>query len=475
MLKLLLRRSGAKNQKPTVSKPAAAGELAQGELWLNNNHETPALFARADDDTLIEWKPGGGGGGVASGNTPPASPVNGQSWINTGNTPPTLEVYDAATSSWKVALYGTPPVLASISLADVAGGSRFTSTTFPATPHFTTPGSPAATLDIKAKVIGTLTSLLESGPVVTAALKPGALSHMTWSAVPGADGHGATRQTQMSLTGKFDYISPVPPGAYTINEFGVRTSGDVSPSGPTNVDFTITFNPPLTGTLFSTGVGTWKDGDFGGKVIHRVYLNGTEIIINAANITAAVTTGLPIPGGSLSTVRFHFSTGGENLQWIWGKQMKLDGQPLAANGATLTFASAADLTGFAVGDHVVNSADPTSKGNITDITGNTVTLAPQLGPAFAVGNKMTLTKAVANTTKYLQLTPTGAVTGLLSADPGYTHTAFSSAASLIFPATLPSGAAPDTDLPAGTTLTIEAKGVNAAGSSAAVTSTITPA
>jgi len=57
MLQLLLRRCGIKGTKPTVSKPAAAGELAQGELWLNNNHETPGLFARADDDTLIEFAP----------------------------------------------------------------------------------------------------------------------------------------------------------------------------------------------------------------------------------------------------------------------------------------------------------------------------------------------------------------------------------------------------------------------------------
>jgi hypothetical protein len=55
MLQLLLRRCGIKGTKPTVTKPAAAGELAQGELWLNNNHETPGLFARADDDTLITF------------------------------------------------------------------------------------------------------------------------------------------------------------------------------------------------------------------------------------------------------------------------------------------------------------------------------------------------------------------------------------------------------------------------------------
>jgi hypothetical protein len=57
MLQLLLRRCGIKGTKPTVSKPAAAGELAQGELWLNNNHESPGLFARADDDSLIEFAP----------------------------------------------------------------------------------------------------------------------------------------------------------------------------------------------------------------------------------------------------------------------------------------------------------------------------------------------------------------------------------------------------------------------------------
>jgi hypothetical protein len=57
MLKLFLRRTSTKDQKPTVTKPAAAGELAQGELWLNNNHESPGLFARADDDSLIEFTP----------------------------------------------------------------------------------------------------------------------------------------------------------------------------------------------------------------------------------------------------------------------------------------------------------------------------------------------------------------------------------------------------------------------------------
>jgi parallel beta-helix repeat protein len=55
MLKLFLRRTSTKDRKPTVSKPAAAGELAQGELWLNNNPASPALFARASDDTLIEF------------------------------------------------------------------------------------------------------------------------------------------------------------------------------------------------------------------------------------------------------------------------------------------------------------------------------------------------------------------------------------------------------------------------------------
>jgi hypothetical protein len=79
MLQLLLRRCGIKGTKPTVTKPAAAGELTQGELWLNNNHESPALFARADDDSLIEFNPAKG---VHVGETAPANPTQGQQWFH---------------------------------------------------------------------------------------------------------------------------------------------------------------------------------------------------------------------------------------------------------------------------------------------------------------------------------------------------------------------------------------------------------
>jgi hypothetical protein len=81
MLKLFLRRTSTKDQKPTVTKPAAAGELAQGELWLNNNHESPGLFARADDDSLIEFNPAKG---VHVGGTAPANPKQGQQWFHSG-------------------------------------------------------------------------------------------------------------------------------------------------------------------------------------------------------------------------------------------------------------------------------------------------------------------------------------------------------------------------------------------------------
>jgi hypothetical protein len=101
MLKLLLRRSGTKDSKPAVTKPAAAGEIAQGELWLNNNHESPGLFARADDDSLIEFNPAKG---VHVGETAPANPKQGQQWFRS-STGKLYVYYDdgAGAAQWVVA------------------------------------------------------------------------------------------------------------------------------------------------------------------------------------------------------------------------------------------------------------------------------------------------------------------------------------------------------------------------------------
>jgi hypothetical protein len=50
-----LRRSSVKGKKPN---PTA--DLEHGDLALNFNHESATIFARADDDSLLEWHAGSG-------------------------------------------------------------------------------------------------------------------------------------------------------------------------------------------------------------------------------------------------------------------------------------------------------------------------------------------------------------------------------------------------------------------------------
>jgi hypothetical protein len=82
---------------------------------------------------------------------------------------------------------------------------------------------------------------------------------------------------------------------------------------------------------------------------------------------------------------------------------------------------------------------------------------------------------VANTKLYLKFDAAGAVSDLSSADPGWVAMSGASPYHLTFPATLPSGHAPDVDLPAGTTITAELQAANARGTVVATSNTVTPA
>lgn len=95
----------------------------------------------------------------------------------------------------------------------------------------------------------------------------------------------------------------------------------------------------------------------------------------------------------------------------------------------------------------------------------------QAGTGFQVAG----TNLVAVSKLYLDFDAAGNVSDLQSADPGYVTMTGNSPYTLTFPATLPSGNAPDTDLPAGTTLTTEVEATNPSGSDAGTSNTITPA
>jgi hypothetical protein len=158
------------------------------------------------------------------------------------------------------------------------------------------------------------------------------------------------------------------------------------------------------------------------------------------------------------------------------------------NGAThttLTFATTKDLAKFAAGDAVHQDSGGPASGTVgsVDTTAKTMTLATSTGtwgPAntgkYVIGP--TKSTPAANVKLYCKLDAAGAVSDLQSADPGFT--AWTPAGTgpytgtVTFPATLPSGAAPDTDLPAGTTITVEVEASNTAGNDSAKSNTVVP-
>jgi hypothetical protein len=151
----------------------------------------------------------------------------------------------------------------------------------------------------------------------------------------------------------------------------------------------------------------------------------------------------------------------------------------------LTLTDSTQLASFAANNAVTevgNGNDGTGVVKSVNAAGPTITLDGQPN-GWNVGSQVQgPPKALAGgaTVKlYCKLNAAGDVKDLQSADPGfiawpptgtgpYTGT-------VTFPATLPSGNAPDADLPAGTTLTVEVEASNTAGTDSAKSNVITPA
>jgi hypothetical protein len=112
--------------------------------------------------------------------------------------------------------------------------------------------------------------------------------------------------------------------------------------------------------------------------------------------------------------------------------------------------------------------------SVVDSAAKTITVDPPTG-TFQNGEAITVKATLANAKLFLKFNAAGAVSDLSSADPGFVAMTGAGPYKLTFPATLPSGAAPDTDLPAGTTITTEVQAVNSSATVTKASNTVTPA
>ena len=138
------------------------------------------------------------------------------------------------------------------------------------------------------------------------------------------------------------------------------------------------------------------------------------------------------------------------------------------NTQTLTLSgTGADYASINVNDVVrpAGSTDPMDTGVITSISGTTIEINSTY--RYQVGDVVESTFASNSevSSRYLVIDSAGTVTGTVGSDPGYVSIGPNTNKTLTFPATFPSGNAPDTELPAGTTFKVSAQATNSIGSS----------
>ena len=354
--------------------------------------------------------------------------------------------YKCTFADWKSS-QAKPPSVGAVTLADVAGGARFTSTAFPVSATMTDDGAPTSTKKLKAYVEGNLTVNLQSDKI-TNVLKT------SNPPTVGGSAYGSTSASSVfdrDLTnfvrfatpdyGNFffecTFASPIP----VTKEIKIMIRDE--PRAPF-FDFTINDNAATTTASPGNGV--------------KGYLT-----VNLAGETSLT---------KLRAVSARGSKNGCNIFFV-----EIDGSVIYADEAqfTLTFASDKNLSAL-VGAQSLDGRGNTYHG-FEHPSSNVLKVLGAVDPV--VNEVLTATRLVNNVKLYCKLDAAGAVSDLQSADPGFT--AWTPAGTgpytgtVTFPALLPTGAAPDTDLPAGTSITVEVEASNTSGSDSAKSPTITPA
>lgn len=147
----------------------------------------------------------------------------------------------------------------------------------------------------------------------------------------------------------------------------------------------------------------------------------------------------------------------------------------------VTVPDGATLSDLNVGDAVRLSgvSDPFLYSKITAITSNgnsTTTIRLIGGPDAVVGNTIEALNSTGSavSTRFLVIDATGAISTHQAADPGFVNLGPGTSQSITFPATFPTGNAPDAELLAGTTIQVEVEAVNSVASDTYPSNIITP-
>lgn len=161
-----------------------------------------------------------------------------------------------------------------------------------------------------------------------------------------------------------------------------------------------------------------------------------------------------------------------NTNWGYGFQYR------RFNQVTVTFASNTQLSNINPGDfmRVTGETDIREYAYVASVNASNSQLTLNMNTAPANGSTMETLASTgsSNATKYLVISSTGNVTGYQGSDPGFVEISPGTAIDLTFPATFPSGNAPDDELAAGTVMQVTGKATNASAADTFNSNQVTP-
>jgi hypothetical protein len=393
--------------------------------------------------------------------------------VGRGNTP-----YKCTFADWKAG-FNQPPAINTVVLAeDAAGAPRFTSQSFTTTVTMTSDGKPASTKALKGWVQGTLKSVAQTSPITavnTNTYNPPA----NWSIYVGPGGAGPSQVVMVqscawpgSGTSRPSNTGGIPrTGGYAILDTGQAVAGVRAGYRVTLANYCTSLDGVLMGS--HTGLAnSWVllDSTFGKKDLPGwstpEALTGYGYRYFLYSITAT-----KLPSATEHDFAISSSLGALDNGFIGA----------AIGTTTLTFRDNTALSSLTGGDSISEvtaaggAGDAVGTISVVDATANTVSMVHTTG-TWDVGSKVKgPTKTVANAKMFLKFNAAGAVSDLASADPGFVVMTGAGPYKLTFPATLPSGNAPDVDLPAGVTITTEVEAKNTSSAVTKTSNTVTPA
>lgn len=146
---------------------------------------------------------------------------------------------------------------------------------------------------------------------------------------------------------------------------------------------------------------------------------------------------------------------------------------------TATITTASNLSAWSNTESIAKQGDennPAYRGVIANINYSNGSFKLITSGEWSAGDVVVSTARTTSTsvTKYLTIDSVGNVSDLVTSDPGYVSQGLGETHTITFPATLPSGNAPDTELPEGTTLQFQLQTTNGAGTDTAISNSLTP-